>query len=252
MTQPTAAQPVLILGGFLIASEAYGPMADGLRDRQGVEVEVVPVSRADWLLTVWAIGWRRLLDRVDDAVRRLQARSPSGRITLIGHSSGAVMLRLFLGPEPFAGRVYDGRRRCNRLVMLGGPHQAVRATPLRALVDRRYPGCPFADQVDYVSVAGRLNLEGSSASALSRRGARRSYRTIAGDAADGMEGDGLVPVASALLADSRQLVLEDTAHGRLFGDHWYGSPERLSQWWPFVLADPPAAAAPGEGGRRRG
>ncbi len=42
--------PTLILGGFLITPEAYGPMA--------------PASHGDWLLTSWSLGWTRLLDRV--------------------------------------------------------------------------------------------------------------------------------------------------------------------------------------------
>jgi hypothetical protein len=227
-------QPVLILGGFLITPEAYAPMADWIRRRQRVPVEVVPVGRLDWLLTIGAPGWRRILDRVDARVRRLQAVSPSGRVTLIGHSSGGVMLRLYLGDAPFAGRCWAGRDRCSRLVMLGSPHQAVRATPLRALVDRRYPGCAFADQVDYLAVAGRLDLDSADATALSRRGARRSYQAIAGDGE--AVGDGLVPVSAALLRDARRQVLENTAHGRLFGRFWYGSPERLRQWWPTAVA----------------
>ena len=225
-------QPVLILGGFLITPEAYEPLAEWIRREQGVVAEVVPVSRLQWLGTMGAEGWARILDRVEERAQALQRLSPSGLVSLIGHSSGGVMLRLYLGEEPFAGRRYAGHQRCNRLVMLGSPHQAVRATPLRALVDRRYPGCPFADHVDYVSVAGRLDLDGVNASGLSRRSARRSYRTISGDPEAG--GDGLVPLSSALLNGSRHLVLEDTAHGGLFGRSWYGSPERIRQWWPFA------------------
>jgi hypothetical protein len=41
----------------------------------------------------------------------------------------------------------------------------------------------------------------------------------------------LVPVGSALLAGSRQLVLPGVAHGGAFGSRWYGSPEVVAQWW---------------------
>jgi pimeloyl-ACP methyl ester carboxylesterase len=222
--------PVVILGGFLMPSQAYGPMAEVIGAATGGVVEVVPATRVDWLLTAWAFGWRRLLDRVDARVRALAEASPSQKVTLVGHSSGAVMLRLYLGDEPFAGRSYGGAARCGRLVMLGGPHQAVRGSPLRAMVDRRYPGCFFADRVEYVSVAGRLDLASDTATPFARRSAARSYRTIAGDAE--AEGDGLVPVRSALLDGSRTLVLEDTAHGGWIGSPWYGSPDRVGQWWP--------------------
>jgi hypothetical protein len=79
-----AAQPIVILGGFLITGEAYAPMCR-------------------WLFTVGAWGWRRLLDRTAALV--------------------------------------------DRLVCLGSPHTALRATPLRQLVDRRYPGACFAEVV---------------------------------------------------------------------------------------------------------
>ena len=224
-------QPVVILGGFLITEEAYQPMAEALR-LSGVEhVVVVPVSRLDWLLTSWGFGWRRVLDRVAAAVEQQQTLSTSGQVTLVGHSSGGVMLRLYLSDEEFQGRRYSGSDRCDRLVTLGSPHQAIRATPLRAMVDRRFPGCHHPD-VDYVSVAGALDLSDSTASAFSRRSASGSYKSIVGDAA--VAGDGLVPVSSALLKDARHFVLNATAHGGLFGAPWYGSPERVQSWWRFV------------------
>ena len=224
-------QPVVILGGFLITEEAYQPMADAIRQSGVADVVVVPVSRLDWLLTSWGFGWRRVLDRVAAAVEQQQTLSTSGRVTLVGHSSGGVMLRLYLSDDAFQGRRYGGSDRCNRLVTLGSPHQAIRATPLRAMVDRRYPGCHQAG-VDYVAVAGELDLSAAMASAFSRRSAGGSYKSIVGDAA--VAGDGLVPVSSALLKDARHLVLNATAHGGLFGAPWYGSPERVQSWWRFA------------------
>jgi len=222
-----AAQPIVILGGFLITAEAYEPMRAWLEQRCGQPVRLVTATRLDWLFTVAAWGWRRLLDRTADLVEELAAASPTGKVTLIGHSSGGVMLRLYLGAEPFAGRVYDGVQRVDRLFCLGSPHTALRATPLRQLVDRRYPGACFANAVEYVSVAGDLPLEHGSATA--RRLAPGSYRAISGSEA--VPGDGLVPVASACLQGSRQLVLPGVAHGGAFGPRWYGTPEVVTQWW---------------------
>ena len=130
------AQPVLILGGFLITEEAYQPMCSWLQQHTQQPVELVPANRFDWLLTSWAFGWRRLLDRVAAQAEVLSARSATGKVTLIGHSSGGVMLRLFLADTPFAGRRYDGKRLADRLYTLGSPHTALRATPLRQMVDR--------------------------------------------------------------------------------------------------------------------
>ncbi len=226
-------QPVVILGGFLITAEAYAPMAEWLKHQGVCDVLVVPMTRLDWFLTIWKFGWRRALDRVDDMVKQVQQQSPSGKVTLIGHSSGGVMLRLYLSDEPFQGIVYAGSTRCDRLVTLGSPHQAARATPLRAMVDRRFPGC-YESGVDYVSIAGKLDLSSEHASSFSRRGAKASYQRAVND--DGCLGDGLVPVESALLTGARSLIQDDTAHGGLFGDIWYGSTQRLEAWWHFVVS----------------
>ena len=222
-------QPVVILGGFLITEEAYRPLADWIHQAAGAPVRIVPASKLDWLATSWGFGWCRLLDRVDSCVRELQSKSSTGRVTLIGHSSGGVMLRPYLADQTFLGRRFNGAARCNRLITLGSPHQALRATPLRARVDREFPGCPEADRVDYVAVAGRLDPLGPNASSFSRRSAARSYRQIMGD--PDLEGDGLVPVQSALLRDSRWIELSGVAHGGLFGQSWYGSSDRIASWW---------------------
>lgn len=222
-----AVQPIVILGGFLITAEAYEPMRCWLERRTGQPVRLVPADRLDWLLTIGTWGWRRLLDRTAALVQELASASPTGKVTLIGHSSGGVMLRLFLGDQPFAGRRYNGVALADRLFCLGSPHTALRATALRQLVDRRYPGACFADVVEYVSVAG--DLQPADGSATARRLAPGSYRSIAGSAE--LPGDGLVPVCSASLDGSRTLVLPGVAHGGVFGSRWYGTPEVVAQWW---------------------
>ena len=83
-------------------------MADWICEHQGSEAHVIPVSRFDRMLTTWAFGWRRVLDRVY-AQQQLAAASPTGRVTLIGHSSGGVMLRLYLSADAFSGRRYAER-----------------------------------------------------------------------------------------------------------------------------------------------
>ena len=96
--------PTLILGGFLITAEAYKPMAAAIAAATGQPAAVVPASRGDWLLTSWRLGWTRLLDRARALLLELAAASPTGRVNLVGHSSGGVMLRLLLGDQPFAAR----------------------------------------------------------------------------------------------------------------------------------------------------
>ncbi|MFN9628928.1 MAG: esterase/lipase family protein [Cyanobacteriota bacterium] len=239
--EATPAQPVLILGGFLITAEAYAPMVDTLSRLTGQPVRLVPVSRLEWLLTVFPFAWARILDRVATQAQALADASPTGRITLVGHSSGGIMLRLFLSDLPFQGRRYGGRQWADRLICLGSPHTALKATPLRALVDRELPGAFFRDNVRYVSVAGAVNLDPAAgeASDTARRLAPTAYRNSTGNPND--RGDGLVPVEGALLKGSRPIVVEGVAHGGAFGPRWYGSPEVVERWWS--LQDPATAKA---------
>ena len=151
-------QPVVILGGFLIGVEAYEPMRLWLEDSLNQPVVVVPSTRLDWLLTSTAWGWRRLLDRTAALVESAAGQSTTGKVTLIGHSSGGVMLRLLLSADPWMGRCYGAQRWVDRLYTLGSPHTALRATAMRAFVDQRWPGAFFAPAVDYVAVAGELDL----------------------------------------------------------------------------------------------
>ena len=210
----------------MITPEAYAPMAAAIGAHSRQPVAVVPAGRGDWLLTTWSLGWRRLLDRSLALLEQLAAASPSGRVNLVGHSSGGVMLRLLLGDEPFAGRVYGARQRVATLLSLGSPHSASRGTALRRLVDQRYPGAFYGDQVRYVSVAGAIEPEQLRPRA--RGLARRSYRAIADDPHS--RGDGLVPLSSALLTGSQQRVLEGVGHGGWFAEQWYGSDDVLPRW----------------------
>ncbi|KEF42679.1 MAG: esterase [Cyanobium sp. CACIAM 14] len=227
-------QPIVILGGFLIGAEAYAPMVSLLEELSGEPVRLVEVGRLEWLLTVFPFAWARILDRVAATAAELARRSPTGRVTLIGHSSGGIMLRLYLDDAPFQGHRYDGKALADTLVMLGSPHTALKATVLRRMVQRRLPGVPFAERVAYVSVAGDLELE--SASPMARRLAPTAYRNSTGHADD--RGDGLVPVASALLAGSASVVLEGVAHGGAFGPRWYGTPGVVERWWGAIPASP--------------
>ena len=185
------------------------------------------------MLTSQVHGWIRLLDRVDHCVKELASTSSSDRVTLIGHSSGGVMLRPYLSDQPFLGRRYGGKAFCNRLVTLGSPHQARRATALRQRVNKQFPACPESSSVDYVAVAGNLDLSSRQASWFSRVTAAKAYQQISGDPK--VQGDGLVPVSSALLDDARPVLLKDTAHGGLFGSPWYGSVQRIACWWAAVV-----------------
>jgi hypothetical protein len=140
------------------------------------------------------------------------------------------MLRLLLGDQPFSGRVYGQRGRVQSLVTLGSPHQAIRATALRQMVDQRYPGAFFPDELAYLAVAGAI--EPDQLRPRARGLTARSYSAINGDPCS--RGDGLVPLSSALLAGAEPMVLEGVGHGGWFAERWYGSAEILPRWVPWL------------------
>ncbi|HIE37653.1 MAG TPA: hypothetical protein EYH30_00465 [Anaerolineales bacterium] len=168
------------------------------------------------------------------AVRGAARLSTTGRVTLIGHSSGGVMGRLYLSPRPFLGPAFYGLEYVDLLVTLGSPHYNWRGGRMRRWVEEQYPGAYFAPQVRYVSVAGKL-LRGDRAGSLRERLAYRFYERLCGDGR--AWGDGSVPVPSALLHGSRQVVLEGVGHFAGFGGPWYGTEGVVPRWWNAGVAE---------------
>ena len=153
------------------------------------------------------------------------------KFDLIGHSSGGIILRLFLSDKEFNGKIYNGKSITSNLITLGSPHQAKRATRLRKYVEIEYPG-NFFKEVNYVSVGGKLNLNSDNASLISKLLARGSYKSISG--INNSEGDGLVPLSSSILKGSQEIIINETSHGKIFGTEWYGSPSKVKEWWNLI------------------
>ena len=223
--------PIIILGGFLITSEAYNPAKNTIETISGRKVYVVDVTRKDWLRSNSAEGWITILNKVKDMVTFALEENKANKIDLIGHSSGGIMLRLYLSNEPFKDTVYDGKSITRNLITLGSPHQAVRATPLRRFVDEKYPG-NFFENINYISIGGEVEINSNQTSILTKLIARNSYKSISGDKNE--SGDGLVPLSSSLLKNSQQIILPNTVHGGIFGKNWYGSTSTVREWWDKI------------------
>ncbi len=234
-------QPIVLLGGFLSFPAVYRGMRRTLTRIADQPVWVVEAYCHDWVLAVAPVGWKRLLDRLQRTVRRALRGSSTGKVTLVGHSSGGVVGRLYLSPEPFLGVAYGGLEHVDHLITLGSPHHNQRGTRMRQWVDRRYAGAYFGPQVSYTSVAGAA-VRGSRCGSVRERCAYRFYRRLCGDGT--AWGDGLVPVESALLRGSQSVVLKGVSHFTGFGGPWYGAEAVVARWWPAGAAGP----ADGEGG----
>ena len=226
-------QPIIVLGGFMIDNSAYMEMAKYIKSRTNNKVEIVPVNKIEWLCTNWSFGWKIILDKVEKIVKELSKESSTNKVTLIGHSSGGLILRLYLSDLLFSRKIYNGKNYSNCLITLGSPNQAKRATYLRNFVSSKLPGSFYSKTVSYISVAGELDLNGTIATKTSLRLSRSSYRALNGNA--DVLGDGLVPRDSALLVGSKQIVMKETAHGRVFGKDWYGSQNKVDEWFTKSL-----------------
>ena len=231
MIKKNIKNPIVILGGFLITSEAYNITKNTIENISGRKVYVVDVTRADWFKSNSAEGWINILNKVKDKVALALKETKAKKVDLIGHSSGGIILRLYLSNEPFKYVIYNGKSTTRNLITLGSPHQAVKATALRRFVDEKYPG-NFFGNINYVSVGGKVKINSEQTSILTKLIARNSYQSISGDKNE--SGDGLVPLSSSLLKNSQQIILMETVHGGIFGKNWYGSNLKVREWWDKI------------------
>jgi len=229
--------PIVIIGGFLSFTSLYGELAETLRDIAGTSVSIVPTRSADWLGAAFPIGWLPLLRRLDRTVRASTSDANSDQVTLVAHSAGGVLARIYLSAEPFFGTTFRGLDVVTRLITLGTPHDGggklIYGGVMSGWANQRYPGAFYADQVTYVSVAGR-SVAGNPTGTPQERRAYRAYR---GMTEDGLAwGDGVVPVGSALLSGAKPVILDGVGHFEGFGPAWYGSREIVPQWWSVASA----------------
>jgi hypothetical protein len=240
------APTVLVLGGFLTAPPLYEPLVRRLIDRGAADVVVGNVWTPDWLLAA-GVGVGRILTRSGRALLHASERSDAvslgAPLLVVGHSAGGMTARLLTSPVPFAGRRLNASGRMGAIVSLGTPHVVSEAGELgrqlarhaTAFANREVPGPCFAPRVGYLAVGSRL-VVGRPDGEPTERAAWRVYQGLLPDHdATEIEGDGLVPVRSALLPGAPSLVLDDAAHGQWPGRGWYGSDDQLDRWWPVAL-----------------
>jgi pimeloyl-ACP methyl ester carboxylesterase len=227
--------PVVVLGGFLCPAFIYRQLRRVLAEATDTGVRIVTPPPWEWLLAGTTLGWSLILRRLHRAVRAALEESEAPRVTLVGHSAGGVIARLYLAPEPFRGDTFDGQRLVDRLITLGSPHH-VRRGPMRSRVGVAVPGVRFAPPVRYVAIAGS-DVIGSASGRVVQRLARCWYAAFGDDGET--PGDGLVPVSVALLRDARHLTLPGVRHAPWFGGAWYGSREVVTRWWQAAIAEEP-------------
>ena len=159
-----------------------------------VKKDYLLAHKKDWFKSNSEKGWLDILNKVRDKVNLALKENKSRKIDFIGHSSGGVMLRLYLSDQPFNNEIFNGKSHTKNLITLGSPHQAVNANALRKFVDEKYPG-NFFKNINYVSVGGEVEIKSKEISLITKIIARGSYKSISGD--KNADGDGLVPLSSS-------------------------------------------------------
>jgi pimeloyl-ACP methyl ester carboxylesterase len=240
------APTVLILGGFLTAPPVYERFVARLRARGAAGVVVANVWTPDWLLAT-ARGPAAIATRSGRALLeagRLAAEVSEGApVLVVGHSAGGLIARILTATEPVCGRRFGAVGRIGAIVTLGTPHRLSAGqgigrqleNRIAGVADTAAPGTLHSPRIGYVSVASSL-VDGDPAGTGRERAAYLLYRSIVGRSAiGGVAGDGLVPVSSAVLPGSREVVLDGALHGPGAGGPWYGSDESLDVWWPVAV-----------------
>jgi hypothetical protein len=144
---------------------------------------------------------------------------------------------------PFEGRRLNASGRIGAIVTLGTPHVVTSGEEMgnrvgadaAAFANREIPGSHFSPRIGYLAVASTAR-PGRRDGTRTERGDWRMYQRLLRDpTAAVVEGDGLIPLGSALLPGAPSLVLDDANHGQWPGRDWYGSDGPMDRWWPTAL-----------------
>lgn len=154
---------VVIIPGYGSDALQYESMRKSLADvLPGAFVSVAPVRGRTWIRTLGGRPVSPILSIIDRAVEDARREAGVERVTLVGHSAGGWIARIWLSRSAaYHGVVWRGADRAHALICLGTPQMS--AEPVTRLnmqfVGTHCPDCAEAPDVEYICVAGTgLNL----------------------------------------------------------------------------------------------
>ncbi|XP_022155758.1 uncharacterized protein LOC111022802 [Momordica charantia] len=269
----SAVRPAVILPGLGNNSGDYDKLTLLLKERHGVPAVVVKVSRLDWLRNAAGLldpsYWRGTLrprpvldwylKKTDEAVQEAKELAQGGSLSLIGHSAGGWLARVYM--EEF------GISHISMLLTLGTPHQPPpkglpgvidQTRGLLNYVDKYCSKAGYNPELKYVCIAGRFiqgaRLFGNSdanitpAAASITNNQLNSELAIANDTTNSTNsptfrarfigqgykqvcgetevwGDGVVPEVSAHLEGATNISFDGVYHSPV------GSDDELRPWY---------------------
>ncbi|XP_030475050.2 uncharacterized protein LOC115692365 [Syzygium oleosum] len=279
-------RPAVILPGLGNNAGDYGKLQLTL-EGTGVPSVVAKVSRLDWFRNAAGLVdpnyWRGTLrprpvldwylKRVDEAVREAKELARGGSLSLIGHSAGGWLARVYM--EEFG--VCD----ISLLLTLGTPHSPPpkglsgvidQTRGLLDYVEKNCRNAVYTPELKYVCVAGRyiqgarifggsqinvvsaIPVDGDqlisevaiaddvesatlNTSTWRARFVGQGYKQVCGQA--DVWGDGVVPEVSAHLEGALNISLDGVYHSPVGSDDvsrpWYGSPAIVEKWIEHLL-----------------
>ena len=228
VSQASSDRAVVVLPGLGNNAADYNKLAEILKNDHSLHVEIAPVSRLDWArngaglldTAYWkgtlkprpTVDW--YLNRIDAAIQAAKQAAPDVPVTLLAHSAGGWLGRLYMLEYGTASLGID------RFVSLGSPHQAPppgvvdQTRGILTWISKNTPES-FHDDVDYVTIAGKY-IQGAPLTGpggWQRRVVGAGYQQVCGSA--DVWGDGVVPVPAAHLQGALQLTLEGVYHSPL-------------------------------------
>lgn len=223
-------QPLVFVGGYMSSPRDYRGIVSALaRPPYNYTVFVVPCTLGHWVITRDP-DLRRIMALVRTTVAAAQEAAGGRRVTMVAHSMGGTLARIFLGERPYHGEIYGGHRAVERLITLGTPYHSVERWTRDSIgfVNEAYPGAYFP-HVHYVSVVGHA-LRGDPRGTLPERLAYQSYSTVAGPGGGCDWGDGVTTLACAALRGAEYLAVPGLYHSPFHGRPWYGDATSLPFW----------------------
>ncbi|CAH2072502.1 unnamed protein product, partial [Thlaspi arvense] len=277
-------RPAVILPGLGNNSGDYKKLEVTLSE-YGVPAVVAAVSRLDWFRNAAGLVdpsyWRGTLrprpvldwylKRIDDAVREANALAQGQGLSLIGHSAGGWLARVYM--EEY------GNSDISLLLTLGTPHlPPPRGQPgvidqtrgLLYYVEEQCAKAVYTPELRYVCIAGRYirgatlvnnadvsaGIDGgdaiselaiasnktgdsqvSSGPSLRARFVGQGYKQVCGRA--DVWGDGVVPEVSAHLDGALNVTFDGVYHSPVGSEDetrpWYGSPAIVKDWIHHLL-----------------
>lgn len=153
--------PVVVIPGYGATAGAYKTFRESLLKSlpPGTDVTVVPLTLWSWAATFGGRPVTSVLRMVESTVQSALARTGASHVTLVGHSAGGWIARLYLGDSPYPdivkGKAWQGRTHVHQLLCLGTPHASGEPVTKRnmSFVNTQYPGA-FYDTVEYLNFAG--------------------------------------------------------------------------------------------------